>query len=132
MQLTPRWFHAHTIGHHVETYPPSRFYAESYLGARDPNGKYYIPAMFGPGIVVVVLGYPWYAGLLACLTGGTVAWVADEIHMAVHVRGTWMERVPLFAELRQLHILHHQGTAQQNYGIYDFSLDFLFGTMRFA
>ncbi len=127
-----RWFSAHTIGHHVHAYPPSRYESEEFVASEDSNAKFYGPAIFGPAAAAVLLGYGWAAGFVAAFTGVTAAWVADYIHTGLHLKGFWMERFALFRELRRLHVFHHKGNFRTNYGVYDFSFDILWGSMRYA
>eukprot|EP00048_Salpingoeca_helianthica_P014832 m.223780 g.223780 ORF g.223780 m.223780 type:complete len:191 (-) comp16324_c0_seq1:266-838(-) len=131
-RISERWFTAHTIGHHVHAYPPTRFVSDGFVNSPDPNDKFYGPAIFGPAVAAVVLGFGLSVGLVMAFTGGTAAWVADYVHTGLHLKEFWMDRFALFRELRRLHVFHHKGNFRTNYGIYDFSFDILWGSMRYA
>jgi sterol desaturase/sphingolipid hydroxylase (fatty acid hydroxylase superfamily) len=65
-------------------------------------------------------------------------WVFSYLHDRMHVKGVWMERVPVlkvwFCWARNLHdihhrVLNHQGLMDKNFGIGFAFFDWLFGTM---
>jgi len=65
-------------------------------------------------------------------------WVFSYLHDRMHIKGFWMERVPIvklwFCWARNLHDIHHrvvndQGLMDKNFGIGFAFFDWLFGTM---
>eukprot|EP00047_Mylnosiga_fluctuans_P008477 m.258853 g.258853 ORF g.258853 m.258853 type:complete len:209 (+) comp21933_c0_seq1:120-746(+) len=129
-RIFSRWFRAHSIGHHVEAYPPSRFLADTYVKSFDSNGKYYIPSMFFPGLIAHVLGLSWPEAAVMMGTGLAAMIVADIVHYELHMRKSFLDRFALFRELRRLHVFHHKGNCKVNYSVYDFTFDILVGTVR--
>jgi hypothetical protein len=127
-----RWFAAHTIGHHIHAYTQKRFLSKELIHSPDPNAKFYVPAIYFPGIIAWFLGAHWTISLLMMTTGGLALLAADEIHTGMHLHESWLQRFWLFRELQRLHRFHHEGTFRTNYGVYDFSFDIVFGTMRFV
>lgn len=130
-RLFDRWFRAHTVGHHIVAYPPSRFLSDNFEISTDPNWKFYLPAAYGPALGAAALGYGWPVPVVMAVTSMVAIWFADHIHTGMHLRGFWMERWALFRELRRLHVFHHKGDFHANFGVYDFLFDILLGTMRF-
>jgi hypothetical protein len=117
------WYEAHTVGHHLQDYPPSKFLTKGYEAAKQDNSFGYVGALF----VTPFLVAPWRVPSL--LVSWSVAYlmliVADIVHMALHVRGHSWERFAWFRHLRSLHYWHHSGDMKRNYAIGDFFLDFV-------
>ena len=118
--------------HHIRLYPPARFASPQYQGSEDPNGKFYVPAFLGPGLVAGVLGFSNKVAVVMMGTGILAAYAADYLHTGMHLEGFWMQRFALYRDLRRLHVIHHRANFHKNYGIYDFSFDLLLGTMAFV
>ncbi len=104
--------------------------------------EWIIPA----GILLVTLGglfwflriSPAYQILFFGIVLGWSFWVFSYLHDRMHIKGFWMERVPVvkawFRWARNLHDIHHrvlndQGLMDKNFGIGFAFFDWLFGTM---
>ncbi len=118
---------AHRV-HHEQLYPPEDFLSDSYRAppASDSSVVGFLP------YVVALVGIGWLvlpARLAAVLTLETalVGWLNDQVHVALHLRGHWMERLPWFARLRALHWQHHRDT-RTNFGIFSWAWDHVIGT----
>lgn len=86
----------------------------------------------GHAAVAAALGYQWPVWVVMAATGIGAAYAADYIHTGLHLRNFWMERFALFRELRRLHVFHHKGDFLTNFGVYDLSLDMVYGSFKWV
>jgi len=128
-----RWFHAHTVEHHIELYPPKRYLGDEEVGAKDANAKYYSGVLLSP----IILSAYWF-GITAFLPiivtfifCGSWLKTVDWFHTQYHLNGSILEGYEWFAVLRELHYLHHTGSMLRNFGVTDFFVDFLLGNLAF-
>lgn len=119
-----QWYEAHTVGHHLQDYPPSKFLSPAYEPAKQDNSWGYLPGFL---LTPFLIGSPLHVVPFLVAYGSSYAMllVADTIHMALHVRGHPWERFEWFSALRSLHYHHHSGDMKRNYAIGDFFLDIL-------
>jgi len=128
---TGRWFRAHTLGHHGQSYPAKNFLRDKIAHCGDDNRKYYAPAILFPGLVTWYLFGSWQDSIVSSLYIGVLLSFVNDIHEAYHLRGHWLERFQWFHVLRAIHLRHHQGDMLKNYGIVDFMVDTLASTIVF-
>jgi len=58
--------------------------------------------------------------------------IGNYLHHAFHIENIYLTQYKWFHELRALHYIHHLGTAKQNYGILNMSLDRILGSFSFG
>lgn len=51
-------------------------------------------------------------------------------HESTHIRGHWAEKYEWFQDLRALHLMHHRGAINTNYGMYSFLTDSVLGSYQ--
>jgi sterol desaturase/sphingolipid hydroxylase (fatty acid hydroxylase superfamily) len=124
---------------------PSEHYLDS-TTAEIAIGNIGLEWIIPAGILLIALGgLFWFVGISAAyqmLFFGIVLawsfWVFSYLHDRMHMKGFWMERVPVvrrwFRWARNLHDIHHrvlndQGLMDKNFGIGFAFFDWLFGTM---
>jgi sterol desaturase/sphingolipid hydroxylase (fatty acid hydroxylase superfamily) len=134
--------------HHLVVYSPDRPLrpSASYIGSTEDRAN-----LLGIGLEwVLPLGAVFSAVLVAfhfvgvravdqaVFLGIAVAWgfsMFGYFHDAMHMKGTWLERSPLFKHARKLHDIHHlnltdDGTMAYNFGICFFFFDRVFRSFR--
>jgi hypothetical protein len=77
-----------------------------------------------------LLGAPWRdcgCGFVFCMISGAVM---VYTHESTHIRGHWAERFEWFQDLRALHLMHHRGAINTNFGMYSFLTDAIFGSYQ--
>jgi sterol desaturase/sphingolipid hydroxylase (fatty acid hydroxylase superfamily) len=137
--------------HHLLLYGPLQKQrpSEKYLDATTGEvaiGNIGLEWIIPAGILLITLGVLfWFLGINAgyqLLFFGIVLawsfWVFSYLHDRMHIKGFWMERVPVvrrwFRWARNLHDIHHRvvnerGLMDKNFGIGFAFFDWLFGTM---
>jgi sterol desaturase/sphingolipid hydroxylase (fatty acid hydroxylase superfamily) len=137
--------------HHLVLYGPLQKQrpSEEYLDATTGQiaiGNVGLEWILPTGILLIVLGCLFLLlgiGVVYQLVflGVVLAWsfwVFSYLHDRMHIKGFWMERVPIVKEwfcwARNLHDIHHrvlndQGLMDKNFGIGFAFFDWLFGTM---
>lgn len=126
-------FYKGHMEHHLEQYPPDSLISDTYL---KPKWYHSGIMLFAPA-AAAVLGV---AGVLGHLVGlsvdayltfavGTVAFglVNDYVHDSFHLRKHWLQMVPGYNTLRELHFQHHVDMTK-NYGIVTLLWDSVFKT----
>lgn len=134
--LHEKWagpFYKGHMEHHLIQYPPAHLTSEKYLKPKWYNSGI---LLFAPA-AALVLGV---AGVLATLVGlsldsyatfavGVVAFglLNDYVHDSFHIEKHWLQMVPGYNTLRELHFQHHVDMTK-NYGIVTLLWDAAFKT----
>ena len=146
-----RFLSMNHMKHHLLLYGPLQKQrpSETYLDASTGQVaigniglEWIVPAAL---LLITLGGFFWFLGVSVgyqVLFFGIVLawsfWVFSYLHDRMHIRGFWMERVPIlkrrFCWARHLHDIHHrvlndQGLMDKNFGIGFAFFDWLFGTM---
>lgn len=127
-----RWFYNAHMNHHQKQYPANDFLSEEYRSAGKDDTAILFGIVFAPIIlsfvVMMVVGFMSVLTGLTCLISLlTCGWLHDYVHNQFHLQNSWMDQLPFFVILRQLHRIHHFNM-QSNFGILMFSWDKLFNT----
>ncbi len=123
--------HAAHLVHHEVLYPPGDFLSATYCGPRSwrqSSTVAFLPYLVLLCALAFVLLPPGHA-ILASAVMLVVGRLDSDLHDALHVRGTWLERFSWFRRLRALHLEHHLDT-HTNLGIHSFLWDRARGTFR--
>ncbi len=136
------WYRFHTLGHHVRSYPPARFLQSKYVSYESRRRKMqcnpYIDMntlMYAPWVPVAAgihaaCGVQDAGTLIVSLATGSIFLLQqDYIHTHIHLLGSWLERYEWFQQLRHMHLKHHQSDMNHNFGVNDFLLDAVAGTL---
>ena len=136
------WYKFHTLGHHIRSYPPSKFLQTRYVSfeARrrmtncnplfDLNTLMYSPWVLFTAVIHALCGVNDAGSLSVCLaTGVLFLQQQDYMHTHIHLRGSWLEQYEWFYHLRHMHLKHHQNDMKHNFGVNDFVLDVIAGTL---
>lgn len=127
------FYRSHYV-HHFEKYLSNDMFSDTYRSAGLDSSGLWMPLVFLPLIGFLI--YTMVAGWLAWATGLTVlgtalltGWLHEYIHDATHLNKHWLQMMPGFSRLVQLHFQHHLAV-QSNLGIFLFVFDRLFGTFK--
>lgn len=119
--------------HHLVQYPPGKLTSETYL---KPVWYHSGIILFAPAALAVfgVAGVlAWLVGLsldtYLTFVGGVVAFglLNDYVHDSFHLEKHWLQYVPGYTRLRELHF-HHHDDMSKNYGIVTLLWDAVFKT----
>ncbi len=130
--------------HHYVTYPKHNFFGKQ----EKETGEwieYFNPLdwvtqheglLYTFMIIIIVMGYMIFETSTQTMLGAVVGYlitgiIGNYLHHCYHIRGHWLECYSWFHELRALHYVHHLGSAKQNYGILNMSLDKLVGSFTY-
>ena len=143
-KIIPGWFEFHVMGHHVRSYPTSRFLSERYVSYTSAQKN-------DPGDTTTLLDMnalmymPWpflVASMHHSLLGASQSEVAlcfglsalllcenEYMHQQVHLLNSRWDEYRWFQVMRKLHYLHHKEGMRHNYAMSDFLIDFLSGNL---
>ena len=136
------------MDHHWHIYPPTaeKFLSEKPLhskagiAARPPWVPRWLPDCEHELVLVLMIAVNQFvlgplllgasfreslSGFLFCMFSGMVM---VYTHESTHIKGHWAEKYTWFQDLRALHLMHHRGSINMNYGMYSFLTDAIFGT----
>lgn len=124
--------HEAHMTHHLRLYPPEDFTSLAYRSAGKDSTVWFFAAASIPMILVpILLGYFGVISIVcmvaALIMEGTLGFLHNYIHDAMHIKPHWMRSLPFFDRLSKLHMLHHIDM-NTNYGIFTFHWDRLFRT----
>lgn len=143
-KIIPAWFEFHVMGHHVRSYPSSRFLTERYVsytcarkGDRgelntllDMNAIMYLPWPFVVAFVHHSLLSATASEVGLCFGVSTFLLCENEyMHQQVHLLNSRWSGYRWFEVMRKLHFLHHKEGMQHNYAMADFFFDFISGNL---
>jgi len=126
--------------HHLKLYPPTDYLSDVYRNAGKDNTTRVFALAATPLIVLpIILGMYDVISVASTATAFVVMCIMgllhDYLHDSFHIRGHFLNRVPIFKNLfirwNNLHYQHHVNM-QCNLGIFNFLFDRLFGTFSKA
>ncbi len=126
-------YRAHMV-HHFKLYPIDDFESDSYRSAGKDSGTIFFTVLAIPLLAIPIgawlltpLSLFWAIG---SIVGGIVfGLLNDWVHASFHVRKNLLRYIPGWQKMRDRHYQHHIDVTA-NYGIWLFSWDRVFGTLR--
>jgi hypothetical protein len=125
-----RWFHAHTMSHHIKIYPLNRFLSNTILDTEESNEIFYVPlAIFG--LILTSIVYDILTSIIVVLTLSSIIMGVSRIHDQYHLKNSILEKLPFFLDMRKIHQFHHDMKKRPyvNFGIVDMTWDIFFNTL---
>lgn len=123
--------------HHWEVYPPQSFFGkkdESKLEITHDSFLTQHEALLYVLLFLFLLG-AYLAGekpiaiLFAFIFDIIVGYVGNALHQSFHVKGHWLERFHFYHELRSVHYIHHLGSTNFNYAVFNIGIDWILGSL---
>lgn len=128
------FFYRGHYNHHFKQYPSNDMFSDIYRSAGLDSSGIWMPVIFSPLIGLLIYGMivgwlSWVMGLMILATALITGWLHSYIHDATHLKKHWLQIIPWFANLVELHIQHHRNI-NSNLGIFFFGFDRLFNTFE--
>jgi hypothetical protein len=69
-----------------------------------------------------LFGYSWRTVAASLAMASFIGSVGSALHSSFHVKGFELERFQWYKELRALHYIHHLGSTQHNFGVFNIGM----------